>query len=164
METMPPKTASIQPRVRCFMLKPLSPCVGKCFPPSWKGTTCGRIAKIPRPRFGLPGSRPRGEANSRIQSAPNGARIGPSLDRLGGWARSPRGEDLHRLDVHHLEEPVATQLAADAAVLDAAEGHPWIRLHDAVDEHHSRVDLPHKALGPLEVLGPEACAQPEFGI
>src|SRR5437870_8590021 len=164
METMPPTTASIQPRVRCFMLKPLSPCVGKCFPLSWKGTTCGRIAKISGPGFGLPGSDPRGEANSRIQPAPNGARIGLSLDRLDGLARALRGEDLHRLDVHHLEEPVTTQLAADAAVLDAAEGHPWIRLHDAVHEHHAGLDLPCEALGPLQIFGPQARSQPEFGI
>src|SRR5437016_9584407 len=164
METMPPTPASIQPRVRCFMLKPLYLRVGKCFPPSWKGTTCGRIAKIPGPGFGLPGSDPRGEANSRIQPAPTGARIGLSLDRLGGLARSPRGEDLDRPDVHHLEEPVATQLAADAAVLDAPEWHPRIRLHDAVHEHHAGFDLPHESFGPLEVPGPQACAQSELGI
>src|SRR5438552_14264901 len=87
-----------------------------------------------------------------------------SFDRLGSLARALRGEDLHLLDFHHLEETVPTQFASNAAVLDAAEGHPWIRLHDAVDEHHSRVDLPHEALGALEVLGPEAGAQPELGI
>src|SRR2546430_16953157 len=104
------------------------------------------------------------EALRTIEPATDGGPVAASFDWLRGLARALRGEDLHRLDVHHLEEPVATQLAADAAPLDAAEGHPWIRFHDAVDEHHSRVDLPHEALGPLQVLGPEARAQPELGI
>src|SRR2546422_33477 len=93
---------------------------------------------------------------------PNSGRAGPLstlvgvllrvlLDRsLGrvGW------EDFDRFDIHHLEEAVATQLAANAAMLDAPEGHPRIRLHDAVHEHHAGLDLAHESLGPLQVLGP----------
>src|SRR5438132_1656170 len=104
------------------------------------------------------------EALLTIEPATDGGPVAASFDWLRGLARALRREDLHRLDVHHLEEPIATQLAADAAVLDAAEGHPWIQFHDAVYEHHSRVDLPHEALGPLEVPGPQACAQSELGI
>src|SRR5205807_9233339 len=104
------------------------------------------------------------EALLTIEPATDGGPVAASFDWLRGLARALRREDLHRLDVHHLEEPIATQLAADAAVLDAAEGHPWIRFHDAVYEHHAGLDLPCEALGPLQIFGPQARSQPEFGI
>src|SRR3989442_2103743 len=103
---------------------------------------------------------------------PNSGRAGPLSTLVGvllrvlldsglgrvGW------EDFDRFDIHHLEEAVATQLAANAAMLDAPKGHPRIRLHDAVHEHHAGLDLAHESLGPLQVLGPEAFAQPQLLI
>src|SRR2546425_640313 len=103
---------------------------------------------------------------------PNSGRAGPLSTLVGVLLRVllDRGlgrvgwEDFDRFDIHHLEEAVATQLAANAAMLDAPEGHPRIRLHDAVHEHHAGLDLAHESLGPLQVLCPEACAQPELRI
>src|SRR5947208_16357251 len=64
----------------------------------------------------------------------------PSL----GFFRRSRAARLarktrHGLDVDHLEQTVPAQLAADAAVLDSAEGHPRIRFHRAGDEDAARL-------------------------
>src|SRR5439155_10388285 len=50
-------------------------------------------------------------------------------------------KNLHGLDVYHLKQAVPAQLAADAAVLDSAEGHPRIRFRRPVDEDEARLDL-----------------------
>src|SRR2546426_6194475 len=91
---------------------------------------------------------------------------GPSLFRVlldRGLARVAR-EDFDRLDVDNLEQAVAAQLASHAAVLDAAEGHPRIRLNDAVDEHHPGLHLSRKIVRLTEVPRPDARAETELGV
>src|SRR5437016_5294041 len=83
---------------------------------------------------------------------------------LDGGLAGVAWEDLDRLDVDHLEEAVPAQLASDAAVLLAAEGHPWIRLDDAVDEHHPGLHLSREFLGLTEVPRPQARAEAELGV
>src|SRR6266705_2908592 len=73
-------------------------------------------------------------------------------------------EDLDGLDVHHLEEAVAAQLASHTAVLHAAEGHARIRLDDAVDEHHPGLDVLCEFVSLPDVSRPKARAEAEFGI
>src|SRR2546422_4937404 len=73
-------------------------------------------------------------------------------------------EDFDRLDVDHLEQAVAAQLASHAAVLDAAEWHPRIRLNDAVDEHHPGLHLSREFVRLTEVPCPDARAQAELGV
>src|SRR5947199_10188077 len=86
----------------------------------------GRIAPKQNAEIVDLGIRVDGGSAADDRAWPRTEPVTASFDCLRGLARALSGEDLHRLDVHHLEEPVATQLAADAAVLDAAEGHPWI--------------------------------------
>src|SRR2546426_2595511 len=94
-----------------------------------------------------------------LGSAHGACLFGVLLDcGLAGVAR----EDLDRLDVDHLEEAVAAQLAPHTAVLHAAEGHTWIRLDDAVDEHHPRFDLSSEFIGLTEVPRPDARAEAEL--
>src|SRR5439155_26790327 len=77
--------------------------------------------------------------------------------RACGLAR----KNLHGLDVDHLEQAVPAQLAADAAVLDPAEGHPRIRFHRAVDEDEARLDLADQFVRSVQVPRPEARAEAE---
>src|SRR5207245_9971676 len=58
---------------------------------------------------------------------------GWSLRLLADRARTgTTREYFDRLDIHHLEKAVSAQLPPHAAVLDAAERHPRVRLHDPV--------------------------------
>src|SRR5207247_5856002 len=91
---------------------------------------------------------------------PGSALLRVLLDR--GLARVA-WEDFDRLDVNHLKEAIAAQLASHAAVLHAAEGHPRIRLDDAVDEDHPGLDLPREFIGLTEVPRPDARAEAELG-
>src|SRR2546422_6064101 len=83
---------------------------------------------------------------------------------LDGGLAGVAWEDFDCLDVDHLEEAVPAQLASDAAVLHAAERHPWIRLDDAVDEHHPGLHLSREFIGLTEVPRPEARAEAEFRV
>src|SRR3989475_1170631 len=83
---------------------------------------------------------------------------------LDGGLAGVAWEDFDCLDVDHLEEAVPAQLASDAAVLHAAEGHPWIRLDDAVDEHHPGLHLSREFVGLTQVPRPEARAKAELGV
>src|SRR3989475_5660008 len=83
---------------------------------------------------------------------------------LDGGLAGVAWEDFDCLDVDHLEEAVPAQLASDAAVLHAAEGHPWIRLDDAVDEHHPGLHLSREFVGLTQVPRPEARAEAELGV
>src|SRR5438105_7474826 len=89
----------------------------------------------------------------------------PSLGffRQGRASRLAR-KNLHGLDIHHLEQTVPAQLAADAAVLDPAEGHPRIRFHRAVDEDEPRLDLAGQFVRSIQVPRPEARAEAELRI
>src|SRR5438552_8263683 len=83
---------------------------------------------------------------------------------LDGGLAGVSGEDFDRLDVHHLQEAIAAQLASDPTVLHPAERHPRIRLDDAVDEDHPGLDLPREFIGLTEVPRPDARAEAELGV
>src|SRR3989449_9415582 len=83
---------------------------------------------------------------------------------LDGGLAGVAWEDFDCLDVDQLEQAVPAQLASDAAVLHAAERHPWIRLDDAVDEHHPGLHLSREFIGLTEVPRPEARAEAELRV
>src|SRR5687767_14751131 len=69
----------------------------------------------------------------------------------------------HRLDVHELADSFAGELAAVAAVLDAAEGEAGVGLDDAVDEDAAGLDVAGETFGPTDVRRPDARAQAVTG-
>src|SRR5436309_9840321 len=83
---------------------------------------------------------------------------------LDGGLAGVAWEDFDGLDVDHLEEAVSAQLASNAAVLHATERHPWIRLDDAVDEHHPGLHLSREFIGLIKVPRPEARAEAELRV
>src|SRR5437016_7689788 len=76
-----------------------------------------------------------------------------------------RGSDFTTPFTNTMPDSICrTTRAANRIRHGVRERHPRIRLHDAVHEHHAGFDLPHESFGPLEVPGPQACAQSELGI
>src|SRR2546429_9464217 len=88
----------------------------------------------------------------------------PYTTLFRSFARAPRGEHLHGLDVHHLEQAVSTQLSSDPAVFHAAERHAWVRLHGAVDEYHPGFDFAGEFVRAGQVFRPDARAEAELGV
>src|SRR5579875_3454763 len=95
----------------------------------------------------------------------------PGMPEAGSAAGYARDLDLRAvggiqndgLDVHELAKAEFAQLAAVAAALHAAERQPRVGRHQAVDEHHARLDPAHQLGRPLEIARPQAGAQPVLG-
>src|SRR2546428_8428698 len=122
------------------------------------------VPELPRPTAGSAQLRWRWRWD-RLRGVASPDRL-PLLFRvlLDGGLAGVAWEDFDCLDVDHLEEAVPAQLASDAAVLRAAEGHPWIRLDDAVDEHHPGLHLSREFVGLTQVPRPEARAEAELRV
>jgi len=59
---------------------------------------------------------------------------------------------------------VAGELAAVPRVLDPAERHPGVGLHELVDETTARLELARDSLATIEVLGPDRRAEAELDV
>src|SRR5438128_407000 len=70
-----------------------------------------------------------------------------------------RSFDPDRLDVHKFADADLGELAAVAAVFDAAEGEAGIGFDCSVDKNISRFDLGGEALGKCDIGSPDAGAQ-----
>merc|ERR1719408_314973 len=63
-----------------------------------------------------------------------------------------------------LEANLAATLAADAALLHAAEGRAWAAARVGVDAPDARLDLRRDLLASVEVVGPDGATQAEVGV
>src|SRR5512132_496125 len=119
-----------------------------------------------------------GRGKARASGAP--ARSAPSraphlpwrvLNASEVWcARATRsacaGSEVHGdvLDLQVLGDALGAALAAEAGLLDPAEGGGRVRDHPLVEADHARLQALHDPEGPLEVAGVDVGAQPELGV
>src|SRR5260370_4817049 len=90
----------------------------------------------------------------------SGVRPGTGLGTVPGQARDKNSQkNLDRLDFRVAQELLETALAADAAVLVAAVGRSLEMVADAVDPHHTGLDLAGGVERSLDVVGPHRRGQ-----